>query len=69
METQIVRVKPPMSLLSPVDKPTPPTLAEGEIRVEDMVNWYEEWLNRWEKAFESSEADKTAIREWIDESN
>lgn len=69
VETEIVRVKPPKSLLNPVKKPGPPALPPGEIRVEDMVDWYEQWLNMMEKAFESAEADKAGIRKWINESN
>ncbi len=65
VETEIIRVKPPVSLLNPIDKPGPPALPDGELRIEDMVGWYEEWLNKWERAFESSEADKSAIREWM----
>ena len=53
-----------MSLLQPITKPSPPDLIEGDVQIEDMINWYEEWVERMTRAFQESEADKQAIREW-----
>ena len=59
-------MKPPMSLLQPITKPTPPELIKEDLQIEDMINWYEEWLERMTRAFKEAEADKQAVREWVE---
>lgn len=65
-EIQTKRIEPPQMLLSPRMLPGPPPVPQGQLEVEDMINWYETWINSLEQAASQSEADKAAIREWID---
>lgn len=64
-KTEIQRIEPPHALLAPRATPDPPPIPDGKMDLEQVINWYESWINRLEKALLSSEADKKAIREYI----
>ena len=65
-QTETVRVTPPMTLLEPIDEPGPLVLPD-DATVEDMISWYEQWVADLQRAFRSAEADKQAVREWVEE--
>ncbi|MFP4629422.1 MAG: hypothetical protein ACLFMQ_01730 [Desulfohalobiaceae bacterium] len=52
-------------MLEPRTTPTAPDVPEGELKVQDVIEWYEAWVSKLEQAHLQSEADKAAIRGWI----
>ena len=62
-------LKPPEALTEANEAPGMPTVPEGELEVEDVVRWHDEREARWKRAWKESEADKRAIRDYINENN
>ena len=62
--TEIQRIKPPESLLEPIEEPKAPPVKDGELRVQDIIEWYEQWIADLQKAFREAEADKQKVLEW-----
>lgn len=63
-KTKIQRVKPPETLLEPIKEPQAPPVKDGELEVQDVIEWYEQWISELQKAFREAEADKQQVLEW-----
>lgn len=50
--------------MAPREKPNPPPVPES-MTTGELLNWYEAWIEGYRTAFEQSEADKAAIRDWV----
>lgn len=66
-ETKVEKIKPPEVFLMPRLEPGPPPVPDKELNIEDVINWYEVWVNNLRIEIQKSEQDKQAIRDWVNE--
>ncbi len=57
---------PPAALVQPNPEPAPPPVPE-RMDTGELLDWWQEWLERYRTAWLESEADKAGIREWMEE--
>lgn len=62
---EVVKQYPPKVFLIPIVEPKAPTLPDGQMVIEDVINFYEGWITELQKVFRLSEMDKARIREWV----
>ena len=65
-KTETVYLRPPTELTEANEAPRMPVVPEGDLVIEDLIRWHDEREARWRKAWQESEADKRAIRDYLE---
>lgn len=66
MQTKVERIRPPAELTAPIPEPQMPAVPDRDLVLNDIITWYEDWIAAWRAAFRQAEADKAAIRAWME---
>ena len=66
-KTETVYLRPPTELTEANEAPQMPVVPGGELVIEDLIRWHDEREARWKRAWQESEADKRAIRDYLED--